>query len=446
MTDSTGSLPALAEVLKGIPTGKESPLRVTRPATVADPLYHHIKLSAWATAMLSTPPFRRLAGVSLSSVPGELLFRHPFPSRLDHAAGVYHLARVARPRDRALQLAALAHDLGHGPFSHLSEPLMLEWLGMDHEARSIAVLDRVRLTLPDQVQRFISWVDWADEADLMRGRGRGLLLTGDLDYDNMDNVARFKLLAGFGSPGYDPQVLARSLRLLAGGDVNGAGPRQKAPVGVALEATAELQARAWQSDRARVYGFLHGFAGDHENLVLHAMLRKAVDLAFMTRILPPDFFDLTDAEAFSVLSRGLDRGLLALIQRVKGDDERWHRCIWEAEAPVDEPTLPDLLSTARARLELEADLAAEAGLAPHEVILSVLVSNAARALPPLTPSPYHADGRTTHPSSPPPSPRMIHVFMAAGFGRDYAHRLRLAAERHFERLGARACPISSLPT
>ena len=71
---------------------------------------------------------------------------------------------------------------------------------------------------------------------------------------------------------------------------------------------------------------------------------------------------------------------------------RWHRCIWEAEAASERANLPDLFTTARARLGLEADLAAEAGLAPHEVILSTLVSNAARALPPLTPSPYHGDG------------------------------------------------------
>ena len=41
---------------------------------------------------------------------------------------------------------------------------------------------------------------------------------------------------------------------------------------------------------------------------------------------------------------------------------------------------------------------------------------------------------------------MIHLFMAAGYGRDYARRLRLAAERRFERLEVRTCPLSSLPT
>jgi hypothetical protein len=174
------------------------------------------------------------------------------------------------------------------------------------------------------------------------------------------------------------------------------------------------------------------------------MLRKAVDMAYSTNILPPDFFDLTDAEAFSVLGRGLERGLLALMPRISGDQERWHRCIWEAEAPPDEPALPDLLSTARARLELEADLAAEAGLAPYEVILSTLVSNAVRALPPLVPSPHLADERAV--PLPPAPPRKIHLFMAAGYGRDYARRLRLAAERRLEHLGVRACPLASLST
>src|SRR5690348_3528012 len=86
--------------------------RLPRPLTLADPLYGEVRVAAWAAALLATPPFRRLAGVSLSDVPGELLFGRPFPSRLDHAIGVYHLARLARPRDRALQAAALAHDLG----------------------------------------------------------------------------------------------------------------------------------------------------------------------------------------------------------------------------------------------------------------------------------------------------------------------------------------------
>ena len=153
-----------------------------------------------------------------------MLFQHPFPSRLDHARGVYALARAARPRDRALHVAALAHDLGHGPFSHLTEPLMIERLAVDHEQRSTMLLDQVRASLTPAAVRQMTWLDWDEVAALMLGQtsdGRGALLNGLMDYDNLDNVARFLLASGLGSPRYDPRQLARALRPWAPGAVGG---------------------------------------------------------------------------------------------------------------------------------------------------------------------------------------------------------------------------------
>ena len=181
-------------------------------------MYGSMHVAGWAAALLETAPFQRLAGVSLSDVPGPLLFGRPFPSRLDHAIGVYHLTRLARPRDRALQASALAHDLGHGPFSHLTEPLMLERLGIDHEQRSARLVFDVRDALAPWIQRYLDWLDWDEVAALVQGQGadgRGALLNGLLDYDNIDNIARFLAASGLGSPGYDPVTLARGLTLSA---------------------------------------------------------------------------------------------------------------------------------------------------------------------------------------------------------------------------------------
>src|SRR5512146_3209317 len=182
-----------------------------RPRTYPDPLYGEVHLSGWISPLLDTPPFRRLSGVSLSDVPGEMLFRLPFPSRLDHSRGVYALARAARPRDRALHVAALAHDLGHGPFSHLTEPLMIERLEVDHERRSVELLRGALRQARGDAARLLAWLDADEVAALMLGggpEGRGALLNGAMDYDNLDNVARFLKASGLGEPSYDPRALA----------------------------------------------------------------------------------------------------------------------------------------------------------------------------------------------------------------------------------------------
>ncbi|HLJ81954.1 MAG TPA: HD domain-containing protein, partial [Ktedonobacterales bacterium] len=390
--------------------------KAARPFAHADPLYGVVRVAGWAAALLATPPFQRLAGVSLSDVPGELLFGRPFPSRLDHAIGVYSLARAARPRDRALQAAALAHDLGHGPFSHLTELLMIERCGEDHETRSARLLADVRAALPAPAARQLAWLDWDEVAQLVLGGGadgRGAQLNGRLDYDNADNVARFLLASDLGIPGYDPRTLARTLRLLP----PTLAVDSAADDHVYLQAAAEPEALAWQRDRATVYAYLHT---GHHNLAAHAMLRKAIDLAAATNILPPDFFDCTDAQALALLSRALDRGLLALVQRVRTGEARVHRCVWEAEVPLESPAIPATLARWRERLALEARLAGEAALAPHEVIVETIVSNANRALPPIAAgnSPNSLTALTRQPE-PPAAPRLLHLFAACDAGPDY---------------------------
>jgi hypothetical protein len=416
----------------------------TSPRAWVDPLYGTVRVSAWAAALLATPPFVRLAGISLSDVPGELLFGRAFPTRLDHTRGAYHLARLARPRDRALQAAALAHDLGHGPLSHLCEPIMRAWLGRDHEERAAERLGAVRAALPAAALRRMAWLDWDEVAALVVGAGtdaRGALLNGLLDYDNLDNVARFALASGLSRPAYDPRALARALRLTpadaleaADEQADEAMPANATGSATYLLAAAEPDARAWQAERRRVYGFLHG---DHRNLVPHAMLRKAVELAFAARALPADFLDLTDAQALAALAAGGQRGCATLIARVRAPGyEQQHTCLWEAELPAAAAPHEELVEW-RARLDFEAELAGEAGLAPHEVITEALVSKAGRALPPFSAS--GRPGTFTWLPAPPPAPRVLHLFVAAGTPRDYQRRLRAAAERH---LGALVTPQS----
>ena len=401
-----------------------------RPEVWPDPLYGHIRVAGWAAALISTPPFRRLAGISLSDVPGELLFGRPFPSRLDHTRGVYHLTRVARPRDRVLQVAALAHDLGHGPFGHVTEPLMRDWLGFDHEERSARTLAQVRAALPPAVARQLSWLDWDDAAQLVVGAGqdnRGALLNGRLDYDNLDNVGRFMQAAELGDDAYDGPQLARALRLTPALTVDMSRLRAREPV--YLLSAAEPEGAAWQDARAKLYGFLHA---DHRNMAPHAMLRKAVEIAYDERVLPEGFLDMTDDAALRLLEISPAQGAAAVARLTRAGPTSRYICAVEADVPAAYVTfLP--LHDWRSRLRWEAELAREAGLAPHELIAEIVVSSASRALPPLSPT-GRPDSFTWMPA-PLHAPRVLHIYVAPATPRDYVRRIAAAAERRLSVIG-----------
>src|SRR5437588_8136184 len=119
---------------------------------IRDPLYNYIsidrKRDRWLLDLLHTPEMQRLRrihqlGVSYLTYPGA---DH---NRLAHSLGVLHLMQQALQhltsicndehvnRGRApLFAAAMVHDVGHGPFSHLFEPC----LDIDHEVWSCKII------------------------------------------------------------------------------------------------------------------------------------------------------------------------------------------------------------------------------------------------------------------------------------------------------------------
>ena len=77
---------------------------------------------------------RRLGFVRTFGAGGLLMPTHH--SRLSHVRGVFALVTHFRPDDQELRLAALLHDVGHGPFSHSAEALP----GFDHHRVSREII------------------------------------------------------------------------------------------------------------------------------------------------------------------------------------------------------------------------------------------------------------------------------------------------------------------
>ena len=194
------SLPELA-ALASLPTGVRIPPGVTVPLTPR------------VRALLDTAAMRRLARVSQLGLVS-LVYPGAVHTRFEHSLGVYRLAleflsrlqrddrfaaAVAEPDAAAFVAAALLHDVGHWPFCHPIEDMGLAELPK-HEALMTGLLASGDLAGvlegmwdldPARVASFVTGTA-SDPA----GRILASLLSGPIDIDKMDYLARDSLHCG----------------------------------------------------------------------------------------------------------------------------------------------------------------------------------------------------------------------------------------------------------
>jgi HD superfamily phosphohydrolase len=109
------------------------------PKAVADPVHGTIQLSSLEADIISTPAFQRLRNVKQLGL-AHMVFPGADYSRFSHCLGVCHVTKriLKALRDRGVQiepeeetkyrLAGLLHDVGHYPFSHVTERALSAYL------------------------------------------------------------------------------------------------------------------------------------------------------------------------------------------------------------------------------------------------------------------------------------------------------------------------------
>ena len=172
---------------------------------------HRDETDRIAWALLNTPEFQRLRRIRQLGF-SDLVFPGATHSRFAHSVGVYHMARrlaevIARragarqdrDRQRVALLAALLHDVGHGPFSHAFETAT-EAMGRvkSHEVWSAEiirgdtgvnrVLRSVDEDLPNQIGALLADEDAKDIYST--------IVSSQFDADRLDYIQRDRLMAG----------------------------------------------------------------------------------------------------------------------------------------------------------------------------------------------------------------------------------------------------------
>ncbi len=201
-----------------------------------DPIHGFIALSDKESAIVDTPLFQRLRRIKQLAL-ASLVYPGALHTRFEHSLGVAHLAqkladRLLKDEDSdarsTVRLAALLHDIGHGPFSHVSESV-LEKLCRGEEKIAGAVEEKIHeklthaliMTSPE-LAKLVCERDREAVVGLLSGRrgsrlARGIV-SGPLDADKLDYLLRDSYFCGVKYGVYDIDRLVATLVRFRSGD------------------------------------------------------------------------------------------------------------------------------------------------------------------------------------------------------------------------------------
>ncbi len=196
---------------------------------VRDPVHNFLQLREKETELLGTDLFQRLRGIRQLAL-ASLVYPGALHTRFDHSLGVCHVAgmmaeQLRLPPDEVelVRQAALLHDLGHGPFSHVSENMLKRYakpesIPEEQKKEKIHELITAHLIANDQQILDILGRHTCNRIAKLLSAGHGQpalrsIVSGPLDADKQDYLLRDSLFCGVQYGVFDIHQFHRSLTL-----------------------------------------------------------------------------------------------------------------------------------------------------------------------------------------------------------------------------------------
>ena len=177
---------------------------------VNDPIYGFIRLQhPLIMQVISHPWYQRLRRIHQMAL-ASLVYPGAVHTRLHHSLGAYHLmgialaelrrkgADISAEEETAARIAILLHDIGHGPYSHALEGMIVP--GLHHERLSLMMMEAINREMEGQLDMAISIFKGEYPKTFLHQ-----LVSGQLDVDRMDYLTRDSFYTGVseGVIGYD---------------------------------------------------------------------------------------------------------------------------------------------------------------------------------------------------------------------------------------------------
>ena len=260
---------------------------------ITDPVHRYISFSTVERDLIDTSVFQRLRRIR-QLAGAHLVYPSAQHSRFEHSLGTMHVAGYAgesllrkgfidnEDSIQQLRLAALLHDVGHGPFSHLFEEVLESKCSMTHEDMGKKVI------LESEIGDVLRGHGFnpSDICRLSFGESKSSFLNeiiaGGLSADIMDYLPRDSLFTGAEYGKIDYHRLIASFEVVATGHL-------------AINKSALYSFESMLISRYEMFKavYFHKTVRSAEVMLLHS-LAQADNYLHITKISLDKFLNLTD--------------------------------------------------------------------------------------------------------------------------------------------------------
>ena len=342
---------------------------------VKDPIYGYIRLTEVEKSIIDTLAVQRLRRIR-QLAGAEYVYPAANHTRFEHVLGAMYLAGVvadnlpinlSAEEKQKIRLAALLHDVGHAPFSHLFEPMLLKFLHRSHEDMSSWIIADSDLTDVISAQGY----DPKDLSSLAVGkpgssdkRFLGQIISSSFDVDKMDFVVRDSYHTGAGYGFVDVFRLIYTMDILDGNlavDIT------------ALPALESLILARFESFRAI---YFHRACRAVQMMLLRALELAKDDLQILGIENPDQYLEWDD---FSVWSKLVQNTRSTKILRDLSQ-RKLLKCAYEKTFFVRDELVSSVFTNENVRAQLEEEIARKSGVPVEDIGIDV---------PSLPSVPYH---------------------------------------------------------
>ncbi len=344
---------------------------------VNDPIHGFIELTELETKIINSAPYQRLRRIKQLSG-GHFVYPTAEHTRFGHCMGALHLASRLGEKlipsigldegvIQEVRVAALLHDIGHGPFSHVFEEALVERRGENHE-------DITEWIIKESVLGDIINDDGLSSrkvADLVRGRWSKKIdsvpagiVAGQIDVDKMDYLVRDSFYCGVSYGLIDVDRLIDSAEV---------GNNYIIEFDLAARGTLEAFLVARYEMFMNVY--YHKAVRSVEVMLVKLMRAADNALSLTTFKTPGEFLELDDISLISQIRElnpeESEEAAEAVCMVHRLDSRVLYKPAFEKVLHTDDKFVSKILTKSDVRRSIERDIAEAAKISPDEVIVDV---------------------------------------------------------------------------